>query len=138
MKSRRWGWGLALSWSLLALGLPRHGRAQAPTIEQTGMVSGGASCDYSRFDGFAVGADAGLEWHQLWHAAGSRRHAARSHRDIGAEGTDVDHDAGRDLPGATAQPKSSRRSSRARYRERHSSEPWSYPSMRRRKGLWTA
>jgi cobalt-zinc-cadmium efflux system outer membrane protein len=43
MKSRRWDWGLALSWSVLVLGLPRQGWAQAPTIEQTGMVSGGAS-----------------------------------------------------------------------------------------------
>jgi outer membrane protein, heavy metal efflux system len=43
MSTRRWGWRPALTWSLLVLWLPRQGWAQAPTIEETGIIPSGAS-----------------------------------------------------------------------------------------------
>ena len=43
MRTFRRGLGLALSWSVLVLWLPEPGWAQAPTIEETGVIPSGAS-----------------------------------------------------------------------------------------------
>ena len=137
MKSRRWDWGLALSWSMLVLGLPRQGWAQAPTIEQTGMVSGGASSITPGSMDSLLGPMPGSS------GASFGMQPGRDDMLLGRIGTSAPRvPTSITTPGGIYQGPPPAEvfaaQQRARYASADSSEPWSYPSMRRRKGLRTA
>ncbi len=86
----------------IATSTMRESRAQAPVIEQSGLLPSGVIGCTGR-DAIVAGAHARRRG-EPGDAAGQGRDALRrAPRAVGAPGAVVDHDAGRDLPGAAAE-----------------------------------
>ena len=100
MADRRFGWILACVGVLAVIGLPRPCRAQAPTIEETGIIPRAGITTTPGSLNSLLGHVAGLERGDLRHAAGARRLVAGSDRNGGAAGSDGDHDARGRVPRA--------------------------------------